>query len=195
MALSNNFIELLRPFISQVQLIENTLNDLKLFRSLNTATGAQLDSLGDILDVERNINEDDITYRLRLQLKVVENSSNGEPEVIINFVRNLTNSNDVEYRELFPAGVGLTIDGLDLTIPEEKLIFDNIFDLVQPLLGAGIQLKEVVLVDPNLNMFVLDEKGFFDVVPGDLVVGEGFLEKDFPEIANGYSAGALAEKA
>ncbi len=189
MALSNNFIELLRPFIKQAQEIENVLNDLKLFRSINNSEGAQLDSLGDILDVERDTGEGDISYRIRLQLKIVENRSNGEPEVIIDFVKDTTNSNDVEYRAMFPAGVGLTIDGLDMAVPADKTLFGDILQLTQPLLAAGVKLREIVLINPNLDPFVTGDDGAF------ASVGEGFLEKGFDEVTNGYKAGAFAEKA
>ena len=55
MAFNNNMFRLIEPFMDEVQLIENTLSDLRLKRSLDAAQGQQLDGLGDVLGRPRRV--------------------------------------------------------------------------------------------------------------------------------------------
>ena len=132
-----------------IQEIESTLEDLNTLRSIDTATGAQLDGLGSIVGIERGILNDE-DYRTRIKAKILINISEGEPEIIITAYSLLTGSSVTFLQEHYPAGVGLMSDG---SIPPGQ---EDLFaELIQSALSAGVRLDSLGYFDPS-NPFSFD---------------------------------------
>lgn len=105
-----NFQKLIKAFTDELNLIETEYYSLLVNRSLNTATGAQLDGIGDILGLERNGLSDD-AYRIALKGQIQINKSTATSEELIQLAFQLTNPTRVQLTDLFPAKCVLTIMG------------------------------------------------------------------------------------
>ncbi len=190
MAFTNRMFQLIEPFLQEVQDAEVAADELKLLRALVNSSGAQLDGWGVILDLDR-AGRDDINYRIALQAKILVHGGHGVPEIVIGFVKSITNANNVSYIEVFPAAVRILTDG-DAT----PSLMSNLVSVVEAILPAGVKLQALVFVNDALSPFNHDDEGSPLVVSD----GDGFLEDDgtgtaYPEIPNGYTAGAYTELA
>jgi len=183
MAFTNRMFQLIEPFLVEVQAAEFMFDELKLLRIIDTSSGAQLDGWGDILDEPRD-GLDDINYRIALKAKIAVNFGHGVPEVVIDFVRQITNANNVEYTEAFPAGVRIISDG-DAMVS----LMDSLVSVVESVLPSGVKLRSLVFNNPAFTPFNHSESG------GPSTDGDGFLELGYGEIPNGYTAGAYTELA
>ncbi|MEO8894042.1 MAG: hypothetical protein ABI417_21360 [Coleofasciculaceae cyanobacterium] len=112
---------------------------LKTERWLSTAIGQQLDEIGILLGLPRNINESDESYRERLQFQIFINTSNGTPEDIIKALAFFTNSTHIGYFEREHAFFQLFTDGLTFPNPANNLN-DGIFSLSP----AGVNYAPIV---------------------------------------------------
>lgn len=112
MAFTNRMFQLIEPFLKQVQDIEDMWRDVKLLRSISSATGQQLDNLGVILDVARE-GKTDGEYEVALLAKILVNRGHGVPSVVIDFITEITQSSVVEYQISPPAGVKIWVNGDD----------------------------------------------------------------------------------
>ena len=70
----------------QAQLLENAFYQLLTLRSLSTATGVNLDRLGDIVGEKRRDRLDDV-YRVYIGIRILVNSSDGKVEQILSIMR------------------------------------------------------------------------------------------------------------
>lgn len=61
---------------------DQALSDIQAFRAIGTGVGAQLDAIGDLLDLLRHGLTDDV-YRTRLQAKALANASDGYPDQLL----------------------------------------------------------------------------------------------------------------
>lgn len=77
---------LLEAFGTQAQAVDDALLELLALRSIDTATGAQLDGIGDNLFEQREGQSDD-QYRVRLRAKLIVNASSGLTEEIFAIIR------------------------------------------------------------------------------------------------------------
>lgn len=99
---------LLSIFLGQVQNIEDALWQLYTLRWLDTATGAQLDTLGRIVGEPRGNSVDDTEYRKRVRARVRTNLSSGTVnDLIAIFVGCFGLQVEIETQP--PAGLSLRI--------------------------------------------------------------------------------------
>lgn len=106
--------QLICSYVEECQELETVLQDLKFKRSLLTAKGAQLDIIGEILDVTRDVlfdPADDEEYRRRLIIQTIVYRSAGQPEKIIQLFKELTGASFVKYKEFYPASFQIYTDG------------------------------------------------------------------------------------
>lgn len=106
-------------------------------RSLDLASGVQLDLMGDLLGEPRS-DRGDPEYRLELTFLVMQNVLQGTPNDFIRLVQALAHTGDVAITENFPASFTLTHTG------------DDVLDLanrIRPLIPAGV--GPVTLVQPG----------------------------------------------
>lgn len=92
---------------ARTQELEDQLFNILDQRHLTIATGVQLDGIGQILDLEREVGETDIAYRGRLIARTGELAKSGEMENLIVPFKNLTGASSVWVSEYYPAGVQL----------------------------------------------------------------------------------------
>lgn len=162
---------ILNSFNAQVQELENTIVDLNTRLDINQISGALLDAFGTIVGQDR-LNYDDVFYRILLLIKIGKNTSQGDPEKVIQIYKLITQAVKVQYQELYPAGVYLLSSGV-INPVTANFIYENLGDV----LPAGVRL---------------DHFGEFE--PGDAFAFEGDpTDTDgFSEIATPLEGGQFA---
>ena len=123
---STRLRDLIRILIGPIQDLENVFSDLAELRALDSAFGAQLDGLGEIVDQARGGMSDE-DYLTWLKLRIFINVSKARPEDLIYVLKVITEANQVRYFENHPASVELFTDGL--SIPEVDQVKQYILGL------------------------------------------------------------------
>lgn len=134
-----NLQKLIKVLVTPFQQLEDVKWQLKTERWLSTAIGAQLDEIGVILGLPREIGESDEDYRERLQFQIFINSSSGTPEEIMSVLSFLTQATHVNYHDIGIAAFQLETNGLKFPNPPNELN-DGIFQ-VSP---AGVNYAPIV---------------------------------------------------
>lgn len=127
-------------FGAMAQELEDEIDDLLTMRLLDTAEGANLDLYGNIVDEPRG-GLDDVDYRRFIKAKILINLSRGTPTDLINIWKLLTESPEVNYKELYPA-----------TIKFQALIDPDLSDDVLNRIGramrsvkpAGVKMIDII---------------------------------------------------
>lgn len=117
-----NLQKLIKSFALSIQDVEDTLEELRSQRNIDTAVGVQLDGLGQILGLERLDGEDDEDYRERLKFQIFVNQGTGTPEEVIAILTFLTNATRVRYIEYYPAAYQMITNGTTFPDPPEDLV-------------------------------------------------------------------------
>lgn len=146
---------------------------------IDTSFGESLDFIGDIVDIARN-GRDDESYRVLIKLKIKINVGAGQPELVLEVVRELYKPTETEYIPNYPAGfsirqngsLGLFIlDTMKINTGEDFIIDDesilcvrqedttalNLIDLVIPSGVEGIIETLTDFVIDNGTPLLLDE--------------------------------------
>lgn len=106
---------------SALQELESVFWDLLTLRRLATATGLQLDGLGELLGLTRDGLDDD-DYREALGLAASSNVSAGSVEQIISAADSLTTIASAQLHEVFPHEAVLYLHGSALTVALRRLL-------------------------------------------------------------------------
>jgi hypothetical protein len=132
------FTDFIAIIADQIQQLESVFKENEELTWIETAFGAQLDGLGEIIGCRRaGLNDED--YRDFLQFCVLLNRSAGEPEFLITALITLTNSTFVRLYEVFPASCFGHINGLDIP--------DNLLFEMDNLAIAGVKFMYVSQTD------------------------------------------------
>ena len=127
----------INAFISSVadacQEIEDVLFDLIRFRSIEQATGVQLDEIGSIVGISRTNPNDDI-YRSDIYFQIDLNRSSGEPEILISSLQRVLKAAKVDYCENYPCKVILTANQFTELLPA------NIYAKMKALCAGGVDI-------------------------------------------------------
>lgn len=142
---NSNFKSLLESFDPQHNDVEQTGFDINNDLWLATATGTQLDVLGEHLSFKRN-GRDDTTYRSLLTAKAKINTSSGEPENVISIARDIYGATVVNYIPNYPAGFILEHNGALSFFITENIITNTGEDIIFDVGGVD-ELWEVNLDD------------------------------------------------
>jgi len=134
-------------FIQPFQEEEKVLYDLKTQRGIDTASGSQLDMIGEIVGEDRGGRGDD-DYRAALRVRPVLNSSHGEPETIILFVKTYLGATTMSYAESYPAAMFIHVATLN-PIPS------NLRTQIEKISPAGVALS-VTYIDEQEPAFAFD---------------------------------------
>lgn len=134
-----NFQKLIKAICTLGQEAEDVNWQLKTQRWLSTAIGQQLDEIGIILGLPRNVNESDESYRERLQFQIFINVSSGTPEQVIAALAFFTKSTHIGYFERDYAFFQLETNGLTFPNPP-NVLNDGIFSLSP----AGVNYAPIV---------------------------------------------------
>lgn len=145
------FVEEVRAFAAQVQILEDAVMDVYLYRGIDAALiyGAAhgfgdtatenpiLDGLGDIVGQPRNLLTN-AQYAIMIKAKVQMNATQGEPERIIAALQAITTTpgntpKRVHFQNSFPAGITLTVENPDI-IP------DRMQDIMESVVSGGVSV-------------------------------------------------------
>ncbi len=94
----------------QLTLLEIVADQVRDGRSVDTAIGIQLDKIGVAVGEQRLGRSDDI-YRIAIKFRVFVNVSKGRPSDLIYVTRGITEADNVQYMESFPATTIVYTDG------------------------------------------------------------------------------------
>jgi len=136
---------LVEAIAEEIQEAEDTAADLCLLRELRTCTGAQLDGLGEIVGELRG-GRTDSDYRMGIYLKMLKNTSKGEPRRMMAALAIITAASWVNYIGVYPAAYQLETDGA--TAP------DNLYETMETISPAGVSVVGIVYVDPDEEALV-----------------------------------------
>jgi len=158
---ATNFNALIDIFSSRTQDLENELFNLLDQRNLSDAVGVQLDGLGQILNLDREVGQSDEDYRQAIIGETGQLALSGQIESLINVFNALTSAVSSDVVEFFPASVLLTAfyDG-DLVDPD---IDQSIIDAMDKVRAAGV----------NLDLRHTEETNFFELSDISEIDGSG----------------------
>jgi hypothetical protein len=156
---------LICALLSEVQDLDVVFQDLLVNRAVDTAVGEQLEQLAEIVGADiAGLETDEARAQIRFQIGI--NISNGEPETVITFVKEVTDANFVQYKEIYPAKVYIFTDGQ--TVPT------GLNGLIQGVAPAGVGVEVVSSFGDQFPFAVFPEGGIPD--PS----GKGFGETTYP---------------
>ncbi len=166
---SDNLKGILNSFNKQIQEIEDAMFGLFGKLDIMTISGDQLDRIGDIVGQTR-LGTNDETYRLLIYARIGINNSTGTTEEIINIFTLITQSTIVDLKDLQPAAIQISGNG----------VVDSGFETfvkqsIQQALVAGVSLDNMVIFDDTESFMFADEDGG-TTPPG----GFGFDDEDAP---------------
>lgn len=169
------FNSLLVAQAKQLQLIQDTLQQLLTEVNIFDAVGEILDDLGDVVQIPRVSNEDDNTYRGRILSAIGAKTGHGTPNDIISGSKSLTKASYCVYWEHHPANYVIEIDGTAIT----ESFTANLKNLSPAAVGKFAALSVMVnnvvfrpadlsyyvggLVDNNMNNIISDSGQQFQV--------------------------------
>lgn len=113
---SPNFNAFLKAIATQLDELETALFDVKMKRSVLTATGKTLSLVGGIVGEERPLtgiaSTDDEVYRFLILARVIINNSEGTRENILDLLRTL-GATSIYMRDDYPASMTINYTGID----------------------------------------------------------------------------------
>jgi len=171
-----NLANVICTFVQQLQELEFAFQDLILGFDLDTASGVQLDGIGEIVGISRN-SPDDSVYRNDIINQIGINNSNGTAEDVINFVKLKTNATSIDYSEIHPAKLRLDIE------TDFSNITSNLLQTTERVAMAGVGV-ELYHHNTGVIPFAFSEPSLSDDDPTTL----GFSE---PSISG--SGGSFVE--
>lgn len=143
----------------QSQAIEDAAWDVLQLRSLDTATGSQLDLIGRIVGLGRNaLGTSDEDYRLQLKAKIKLNNSSGTIEELIEIFGLVLTNEILTVSESYPAEFLLQISGTFITSAQATILLSF---LTSGKAGGVRAVMEWYESDPTL-MFQFDDGPGFD---------------------------------
>lgn len=144
--------------------IENTLDAMKAERWVNTAIGKQLDGAGYIVGEDRKGRDDD-AYRAAIRFRIFVNVSKGTRLDLIRGLKFLTQPDDSQYLDQYPATAMLFTNGPTIT--------PDIQAVIQDISPAGIA-DVPVMVSYGSWPFRFSRES----APAELFVNDNYLEVD-----------------
>jgi hypothetical protein len=154
-----NLAKLINIIGGRVQELETQFFKLLDERHLSVAVGVQLDGIGQILNLARDVGEVDEAYRARLVGRTGELAKSGEIESLISTFMTLTQAVSASTFEFFPAGF-MMVAHLD-TDAEDPDIDQAILTQMNLVKAAGVKL--ILEFAPETNYFRLSDESETDV--------------------------------
>ena len=143
-----NFLKLVGIFSSELQLLEDSTQQVLLNTKINTAAGINLDRLGQILDEPRDGRGDEV-YRTAIRNAVFEKAKHGGINDLISVMR-----------IQIPDAITVTIDEY---YPNTALIFVEVVDPATitegPLIAEAIRLAKQAAVE--VDAVAIESEAYF----------------------------------
>ena len=140
---SPNIIGVITVFAQQIQVIENALINMNILRYLNGASGVQLDNIGSIVGIARTTGQTDAQYINDIFAQIKINTSDGQPEQVIQTFQLFTGTAQVRLFEFFPGEVLIESEYYPPDIPT----VNSLFAILDEVLAAGVAAVGVVCYD------------------------------------------------
>lgn len=112
---SPNFSKLLNIYALESQEVEDTLQDLLYNRSVFTATGINLDIVGNLVGETRKGRPDDPDYRQAILRRIARNTSDATPEIIMGIILSMTQATKTCIWEYYPVNACYLTNGSKLS--------------------------------------------------------------------------------
>ncbi len=144
---STNFRAFIEAFLVQADDLATTAEQLKTLRYLDTATGVQLDGIGEIVGIERPVGYDDATYLYLIKVKILANSTDMSCDNFMELVSFVFGVLNVLYTLTVNLSPKFTVTG---TIPTEAFVA---FALLPNTLGVGITYQWVPDPDEAFSFY------------------------------------------
>lgn len=135
---------ILSAFLEQIQTIEIALTGMNTLRYLPNAVGVQLDNIGEIVGIVRPAGASDAQYLLDIYGQIKINTSQGQPEQVIQTFLLFTGASQVRLFE-FPPGDVLLESSYN---PPSLMAFESIINIINEVLPAGCRSIGLVVYDP-----------------------------------------------
>lgn len=155
---------LVRAFVDQLQDAENAAKDVRLLTRLENASGEQLDGIGQVVGEDR-LGRADTEYRVGIGFRIFLNGSAGEPETLIAALRYFTQTDDVQYWELYPAAVQMRTGG--------SIIPAGLKTTMQGLCPAAVRMDDIIHSPDDAFIVAGGEGTDITYIPPD-TLGLGF---------------------
>lgn len=134
---------ILRSLIDQIQDAEDAYQQLLNFRSIDNAFGQTLDLIGSIVGATRLTGESDDNFRLRIRYQVSLNTSEGQPERVLDSYRLITGESFVLIQELYPAAVSVS----SAFAFADQAEVDRVLAVVESVAPAGVRVDYLGVFD------------------------------------------------
>lgn len=136
---------LVSSFMPAIQELEQMFVDLGTLRMLSNAQGVNLDNLGTIIGLTRTPGDDDTVYRRKLYAEIKVNTSQGQPEQLIQVYQLFTAAQIVLLFELFPGEFLIDSDFL----PPDQATANLLLQTLKRVASAGVRPTMLVAFDPD----------------------------------------------
>lgn len=138
-----NIDGLLTALVEQIQDLESALQDTYDYTDVQTAIGATLDLVGEIVGQAR-LGFDDDFYRSILLAKVGENVSQGDRERVVQIAKLLTGASLVYLQEYYPGGFGISVD-----VPVAANLINFFYDKLDKVDPVAVRLEAIISFDAD----------------------------------------------
>lgn len=157
--------KILKIRANRIQILEDTLNQIINERAISTASGLQLDGLGENYgDQGDRENRNDEQYKAFLQVLPAKLRQAGQHEVLIQALKNLTSAIRIEHEYFYPRALALyaVLDDVDSLTNE-----DEINNEMQAIRAQGVRLDIGLMASSESFVFA-------DNTNGDVPLNSGF---------------------
>lgn len=155
-------------FLAESNTLEELFQQLMDERSLETATGVQLDQVGWLVGEDRK-NRSDSAYRLGIKVRIAVNTSSGTVNDIIQVIQLLYGSGvDVIITRTAPATISLFL-GIEQPTTDLK-------PLLQQTIAAGVEIDSII--------YASDRQPWIPTERGGVITDTGILPEFGDETGN-----------
>ena len=167
-------VGLLKSYMEQINAVEDTLFQMLEERGIYEAIGVQLDVLGALFGVDR-LGRDDGDYRSAILLRIAQLQDDGTTEVFMATLRNISNSDLVDFWEHDSGDVHAYLGGG---------VTSKTYSQVENAVPAGVNIR--IIFDEGGDSFIpaelipntADIQVFDGVQISDLQVDDGVTTSD-----------------
>lgn len=156
---AENLQKLIDIIGGRAQDIETQFINLLDERHLSVAIGIQLDGIGQILNLERELGEADEPYRARLVGRTGELAKSGEMESLITAFLTLSQAASVQASDFYPAGVEMV--ALTDADAEDPVIDAEIIEQMNLVKAGGVLLD--LRFAPETTAFEMSDESETDI--------------------------------
>lgn len=173
-----NIEDFLDAIVAESQNLETVFFQLLDERHLSVAVGAQLDGIGEILAVDREVGQSDADYRTALIDRNEQLAKGGEIETLLEIFIEVSSAVFVTAAEYYPAGM-LLIAHLDADT-EDSIIDQNILSTMNDAKAGGVELD--LRFAPETEVFSMAQESETDGNnDGPQDADEGFGDEALPD--------------